>query len=86
MGTDRTGGATASGESVVVSEQIDAQYEPTPAEVMEYGDWLGMDRDRHRHLGVARQPYHRKLEATNKLAPRTPCLPPRPHPVGWILQ
>jgi centrosomal protein CEP164 len=79
MGTDRTGGATASGESVVVSEQIDAQYEPTPAEVMEYGDWLGMDRDRHRHLmWIAREALKAPLPEHWKLceSPHGACCPP----------
>jgi centrosomal protein CEP164 len=68
MGTDRAGGATSAEESIVVSEQIDDQYEPTPAEVLEYGDWLGMDREGHGHLmWIAREalkaplPEHWKL-------------------------
>eukprot|EP01050_Picozoa_sp_SAG11_P011388 SAG11_NODE_1204_length_5531_cov_3.137518_3_plen_318_part_00 len=55
-------------ESTVVSDQIDPKYEPTPAEVREYGAWLGMDPQAHRHLmWIAREalkaplPKHWKL-------------------------
>ena len=58
----------ADSESVVVSDQIDPAYEPTPSEVTEYSEWLGMDLRSHRHLmWIAREalkaplPEHWKL-------------------------
>jgi hypothetical protein len=44
------GGEQDAGDSVVLEEVIDPDYEPTQAEVVEYADWLGMDAAAHPDL------------------------------------
>ncbi len=39
-GTDSTHN---NGDSIILEEEIDPNYEPTNDEVMEYAKWLGMD-------------------------------------------
>eukprot|EP01052_Picozoa_sp_SAG31_P080298 SAG31_NODE_40078_length_283_cov_1.092391_1_plen_80_part_10 len=51
MGAEAEAAAHQGGEeSVVISEQVDPAYEPSPSEVREYSQWLGMDAEAHRHL------------------------------------
>ena len=51
-----TAGGDAAGESIVLEEEIDPNYEPTPEEVEEYARWLGMDPVHDRDLlWVARE-------------------------------
>ncbi|KAF0696590.1 Aste57867_12659 [Aphanomyces stellatus] len=38
------------GDSIVLEEEIDPNYEPTEDEVLEYAKWLGMDLDAERDL------------------------------------
>ncbi|RHY91926.1 hypothetical protein DYB31_003159 [Aphanomyces astaci] len=38
------------GDSIVLEEEIDPNYEPTEDEVIEYAKWLGMDLDAEREL------------------------------------
>merc|ERR1712227_863592 len=38
------------GESVVLEEAIDENYEPTDDEILEYARWLGMDETEDKHL------------------------------------
>jgi len=38
------------GDSIVLEEEIDPDYEPTEDEVLEYAKWLGMDLDGERDL------------------------------------
>lgn len=46
----------AGGESTVLEETIDENYEPKPEEIEEYAKWLGMDLEKDRHLfWVARE-------------------------------
>ena len=48
--------AGVGGESTVLEETIDANYEPTEEEIAEYAKWLGMDLDADKHLfWVARE-------------------------------
>eukprot|EP01043_Picozoa_sp_COSAG02_P066478 COSAG02_NODE_10363_length_1958_cov_370.780263_2_plen_179_part_01 len=39
-----------SGESTVLEETIDENYEPTVEEIAEYAKWLGMDLEADKHL------------------------------------
>lgn len=41
------GNATAenNGDSIILEEEIDPDYEPTEEEIREYAKWLGMDLD-----------------------------------------
>ena len=44
------------GESTVLEETIDENYEPTEEEIKEYAKWLGMDLEADKHLfWVARE-------------------------------
>eukprot|EP00959_Pyramimonas_sp_CCMP1952_P353489 7406181-Pyramimonas_sp.AAC.1 len=47
MGAPGTGGL---GDSVILEEEIDENYEPTPEEILEYARWLGMDVEREKDL------------------------------------
>jgi centrosomal protein CEP164 len=38
------------GDSIVLEEEIDPNYEPTEKEVLEYASWLGMDLDTEQDL------------------------------------
>ncbi len=38
-----TGGAAHGGDSIILEEEIDPNYEPTEEEVMEYAKWLGKE-------------------------------------------
>jgi hypothetical protein len=38
------------GDSIVLEEEIDPNYEPTEKEVLEYATWLGMDLEAERDL------------------------------------
>lgn len=38
------------GDSIVLEEEIDPNYEPTEKEVIEYATWLGMDLDNEKDL------------------------------------
>jgi len=42
--------ATPGGDSVVLEEEIDPDYEPTENEVVEYAKWLGMDMEEDKDL------------------------------------
>merc|ERR1711988_961065 len=44
------GRMAAQGESVVLEEAIDENYEPTEEEILEYAKWLGMDENQDKHL------------------------------------
>lgn len=49
-------GGAAGGESTVLEETIDENYEPTAEEIEEYAKWLGMDLEADKHLfWVARE-------------------------------
>ena len=49
-------GGGAGGESTVLEETIDENYEPTAEEIAEYAKWLGMDLEADKHLfWVARE-------------------------------
>lgn len=39
-------GATAEADSVILEEEIDPNYVPKEAEVLEYATWLGMDLEK----------------------------------------
>ena len=44
------------GDSIVLEEEIDPNYEPTNDEVLEYAKWLGMDLEQDKELfWVARE-------------------------------
>ncbi|RLN76360.1 hypothetical protein BBJ28_00007039 [Nothophytophthora sp. Chile5] len=54
------------GDSIVLEEEIDPNYEPTEKEVLEYATWLGMDLEAERDLfWIARE----GLKASQFLAP-----------------
>lgn len=37
--------SSTNGDSIILEEEIDPNYEPTEAEVLDYAKWLGMDLD-----------------------------------------
>ena len=41
---------TQAGDSIILEEEIDPNYEPTEDEVIEYAKWLGMDLDADKDL------------------------------------
>ena len=44
------------GDSIVLEEEIDPNYEPTEEEILEYAKWLGMDLENDKDLfWVAKQ-------------------------------
>ena len=44
------------GDSIVLEEEIDPNYEPSEDEILEYAKWLGMDLDGDKDLfWVAKQ-------------------------------
>ena len=42
LGTTRLAGLREKMSSLVLNEDIDPDYEPTPEEIQEYAEWLGM--------------------------------------------
>ena len=43
------------GESLVLEEEIDENYEPTDAEIQEYAQWLGMTDEDQSLQWIARE-------------------------------
>ena len=58
------------GQSVVLEEQIDPDYEPSEAEVREYAAWLGMDPG-----GRTGAPIHREGGPEGTTAGKLEALP-----------
>ena len=44
------GSQNQAGDSIILEEEIDPNYEPTEDEVIEYAKWLGMDLDGDKDL------------------------------------
>ena len=42
--------SNAPGDSIILEEEIDPNYEPTQDEVIEYAKWLGMDLEADKSL------------------------------------
>ena len=38
------------GQSVILEEEIDENYEPTEEEILEYAGWLGMNLEKEKDL------------------------------------
>ena len=55
-GSSMTSTSQSMGDSIVLEEEIDPNYEPSQDEVLEYAKWLGMDLDHDKELfWVARE-------------------------------